>query len=189
MTILIAAIRNGEAVIGADTRVTKGDRIVKTSKSFSKLFQTPGFVVGVAGFHKIHNVAKEVFGGKLPIDKKWMAMRTERHAIQLAEELHARLKESMGEAGTVNAEVSKDDLHTEVLILTEKRIFKVDAYQCCTESDSFEAVGSGEVVALGALSALYHQTQLPLISIVEQSLKTACDLVVTCGEPLSLVKL
>jgi len=175
----IVAIRqkhSGVVYMGADTCMTSGTRKMTIQEPKMRVLDIPGkgggkMVIGAAGFVR---GAYEVEHLELPKHHKRLT------AVQyLRKEFVPAWRELVEKGGMkATAEGGLEHNFNDLLVVYHGQIFQIDQFVCVTEADhDYEAIGSGEQVALGCLYQIMTTRILP-----SQSDTAVCEILLTALE-------
>ncbi len=158
-TTILAAIKDGKAVIGGDGQVTLGDTVLKSkARKVRKLFKDR-ILAGFAG-----SVAD---------------------AFTLFEKFEGKINEFNGDIRRASVELAKEwrsdrilrRLEANLIVLDEKHIYILSGSGDVIEpDDKIAAIGSGAGYALSAARALDQNTKLSVNEVVEKSLAIASEI-------------
>lgn len=158
-TTILAVCRNGKVVMAGDGQVTVGDTVMKhQARKVRKMY---------------HDKILAGFSGATA------------DAFTLFERLEGKLDQYSGNLTRAAVELAKDWRLDRALRRLEALLIAADREQCLVLSgsgdviepdDGLAAVGSGAPYALAAARALTAHTDLPLRTVVEESLKIAASI-------------
>lgn len=157
MSTIVAVIKNGKACIAADSLTTFGD-IRQTSEhdlTSDKILNYENNYVGIVGSAAHHVVMKHVFEH----EKDLINLDSTLDVYKTFLALHPVLKQNY----FLNAKDEDDDSYEssriDALILNPKGLFGLYALREVFEYKKYWAIGAGAEIALGALYAMYDQTE------------------------------
>ncbi|QCQ20881.1 ATP-dependent protease subunit HslV [Desulfoglaeba alkanexedens] len=158
-TTILTVCRNGKVVMAGDGQVTVGDTIMKhQARKVRKMY---------------HDKILAGFSGATA------------DAFTLFERLEGKLDQYSGNLTRAAVELAKDWRLDRALRRLEALLIAADREQCLVLSgsgdviepdDGLAAVGSGAPYALAAARALTAHTDLPLRTLVEESMKIAASI-------------
>ncbi len=102
--------------------------------------------------------------------------------------IHHFMKQHLGFIPTTQPGQAFENTPMNALVMTPTNLYKVDSGRAVYEFTRFWALGSGEMVALGALEAL-SQFELPIDEVARRSLATVASFESKPAEIVGLVKL
>lgn len=186
MTVAVAAIHRGVAVIGADTQVVRNDRVGRTAQNFQKLVEFDHFICAFAGLGKVMTVVEEMARDSSYIKKAkpYLKLKNQHEVLAFTRDVWQLLNDQVENAFSTYPEEAKV---AELLILTKSTIYRVDSFDEISMSDTFDSIGSGQDVAYGAMSVLYDHVDQGLVDLskaVKKALGVACAACISCGEPV-----
>jgi len=156
MSTIVAVIKNGKACIAADSLTTFGD-IRQTSDhdlTSNKILSYENSYVGIVGSAAHHLVMKHVFENEQDLINFDSTIDVYKTFLAL----HPVLKQNY----FLNAKDEDDDSYEssriDALIINPNGLFGLYALREVFEYKKFWAVGAGSEIALGALYAMYDQT-------------------------------
>lgn len=170
MTVVCAAILDGQTVIGCDTLISTSSKKIRPSR-FSKLVVFDNFIIGAAGTNTVFHVLDD-------FHKKYKAIaapKTAGKCYKLTRQIFIEYADRVKELLTYS---KSDEDGCSLLVVTKDKIFSCDEFST-EEFTTYQSIGSGESYALGSL----HST-FPADDCVEAALKAACYYDKDCGEPL-----
>lgn len=175
-----------KTVIAADSLFSAGDMRLNGTDT-SKIIKFPNFIVGFSGICTVQIVLKRLSKNKKFTKNKFMVMKNVFHANKFAKvvfsELDSLLLES-GEAEELRGFVG------ELIILTDKKIFRTDKYGFVSEFDDYTSIGCANEILAGAVMALYSdvETEDDLVNLANKAIQIACDCSLSCGPPVTVVE-
>jgi ATP-dependent protease HslVU (ClpYQ) peptidase subunit len=170
MTVIVAIRDAGNRTItlGSDQQTTDNAEVFSTDNG-SKWVCFNGVWVGVSGPTRVLNV----FEAEL---EQVVGRGGDVHGIpdRLAEQLRAR-----GHDLAHGREYPS--LGVSMLIVNENGLWEVSSDLAITWNAPFWAVGSGRMIALGTMKALFDNGEDDLVHIVRMAVKNACHYLADCG--------
>lgn len=186
MTILIGAIHNGKAYIGADTLWTWDDSFVRehTTSKFIDLdedLQTRNkILIATAGQDKFTQLLEKV----LQLQPNLVNFSDRRGLIKLVEELHKEAKCS-GVGDSDNNQLPDHDLTFLIATSASDKLWVVESDYGVTSFDDYVCVGSGQIIGEGAMKAL-SKSGIFGDGAVHIALESVCELHPYCGGRLEI---
>ena len=153
MTTIVAAKKNGQVAIAADSLTTFGDtRLADHYKRVhDKILRANGSWIGVSGSSAHHLVLESV----LEEMKNEVRLNSRAEIFETFRKIHPILKERC----FLNPKEEEDDPYESsqitALIANATGIYAVYSYREVFDYDRFWAIGSGRNFALGAMYAIY----------------------------------
>ncbi len=147
MTTLVGIQGRSWALLGADTRVTSEGTIYRMPKHHSKIAQIDGILIASAGDVRGINVLEHSL--KIP---KVTAKSDEQFITSY---LIPAIRQAFSEAGYEKTSDGVSSHETEFLVAYKGKIYEIDSdYSWVQDSRNIYALGSGGMIALGALATL-----------------------------------
>jgi ATP-dependent HslUV protease subunit HslV len=182
MSTLVVVRKGNMAVIGSDSRFTKGSIVISSQqkRNHHKIHRVEDAFVGFTGWSLMHNLFEDVLE-KYPGN---LDFRSRKHIFRTFLFLHQKIKEDYFVQTREKDDQPVESSQWDCLIACPCGIFEVDSYRTVTEYDRFWADGSGVRFALGAMSAVYDTHEDPEV-IARAGLKAACEFDDGSGLPIS----
>ncbi|MDQ3180269.1 MAG: hypothetical protein M3Q33_07090 [Acidobacteriota bacterium] len=181
MSTIVIVKKDGYAAIAADTLTTFGN--TKESAEYivnsEKIFKYRENFLGVTGSASL-GIAVEDF---LKQTKKKVSFQSAADIFRFGLLLHKELKENY----FLRAD-DEEDFETfrgDILILNPKGIFGLSSYRYVQEFSKFYANGSGSEYALGALFALYNDTNKNCEEIARLGVEAGAEFDDASGLPIT----
>ncbi len=186
MTVIAAAIKNGQVSIAADTQSSLGPLTVRADykKNASKLLEVNGNVIGMAGWVATSQIIEHLIRTKpdlFKLNNRWEIFET-------LLTLQKKLKRHYFLETSEDSDQPVESNQLDGLIINSHGIFSFASYREVGEYKQFWALGSGRRLALGAMHALYH-TEASAVEIAEAGVRAAAEFDDGCSLPLSSVSL
>lgn len=185
MSTLVIVRKGAFAAIGSDSLFSQGSIKVspRHKTNHHKIHRFNDAYIGFTGWSVFHNIFESVME-RYPGD---LDFRSRRHIFESFQKLHRRLKEDL-----FVLTHEKDDQPVESsqwggLIATPSGIFELCSFRSVYEYSTFWADGSGMRFALGAMHAIYDQTD-DVEVIARAGLEAACEFDEGSGPPIQLFK-
>lgn len=153
MTCIVGLIDNGKVYIGGDSCVSRG--YVQQTMSSPKVFRNGHFLIGYSGSLRMAELLRFAFSPpEHPKD-----ISTERYfATLFADALRTTLKD----AGNATKNNEQESSTGYFLVGYQGRLITIEADYSFTEvADGWDAIGSGNEVALGAMHATKDMSLIP----------------------------
>ena len=186
MTILIGAIHNGKAYIGADSLWTWDDNFVRehTTSKFIDLRVEPAprnkILIATAGQDKFTQLLEKV----LQTHPNLINFADRRGLIKLVEELHKEAKIS-GVGDADNNQLPDHDLTFLIATSASNKLWVVESDYGVTSFDDYVCVGSGQFLGEGAMMAL-SKSGIFGDGAVHIALESVCELHPYCGGAIEI---
>ena len=171
-TTVLGMVRNGAAVLGADGQVTVGQTVMKHHSRKIRSMYNGTVLAGFAGSAADAFTLSEKFEAKLQEYRG----NLERAAVELAREW--RSDKYLRQLEAMLAVINR-----------EKALIVSGTGDVIEPDDGIVAIGSGGSFALSAARALARQTELPIRTIVEQSLRIAAEICVYTNKNIIIEEL
>jgi ATP-dependent protease HslVU (ClpYQ) peptidase subunit len=158
LTTIVAAKKNGQVAIAADSLTTFGDtRLADHYKRVhDKILRSNGSWIGVSGSSAHHLVLESV----LEEMKSEVRLNSRAEIFETFRRIHPILKERC----FLNPKEEEDDPYESsqitALIANPTGIYAVYSYREVFDYDRFWAIGSGRNFALGAMYAIYDNMRV-----------------------------
>lgn len=172
MSIVVAAVIEGEVHMAADRRVSR-DHLILTPRT--KIHSSGPLCVGVAGMTRLHQIVKKLIG-KMNISPRLPAM-TQSESISVVEDILDRIIKANQDEGL------EFPIQGEFLIGFGPHLFWAEGnrYWDRVEPGRFGAIGSGNQFALGA-----SFEKPPSVAILTRMVRAACEHNLSCGDGFDL---
>jgi len=157
-TTILGLVRDGHACLGGDGQVTVGDTALKHTAKKIRRLNDGNVLVGFAGAVADSLTLVDRFEAHLAKHPG----RIERAAVDLAKEWRT------------DRHLSRLDA-TLCVVDRTKALLVAGSGEVVEPEDGLIAAGSGGIYALSAARALVRHTQLPIRTIVEESLRVAAE--------------
>ncbi len=183
MSIICAAIKNGEIAMAADTQLGFGTTKVsaKYLKNSGKLFSVNGNVIGIVGWSAVTNIVEHL----LQIKPELFNLSSRDDIYETLMRLHGIMKEDYFIETKEDDDQPVESNQLDALIINPNGLFEIGSYRDVYEYNLFWAIGSGRRYALGAMEAVYGM-ELSASEIVVAGAKAACEFNDSCGVPITV---
>lgn len=189
MTVVVAAMSGNGTVVGADSCTTIGNRKLVKMINGSKLVQFDNFVVGLSGIGPLREIldlmlSEPLSEGEEADDYDWKKHRVNcNNDVSKFLEKFMDLFQDLGDAESMGT--------VELLVVTKDKIFCTMGESTVFQVKDFWSVGSGSDYAMGVLDTVHtpDMSKDNLLSIVSQSIETACKFADGCQPPVELIVL
>ncbi len=157
MSIVCAAIKNGEVAIAADTQLTVSSIVVTAAddKNFNKLIKVNGSVIGLVGWASIQIMIETIIrenGNMFILDDRDTIYKSLNNLHNVMKENYSLI--TTDDEGNQPIESSQLD----GLIINKSGIFDIDCYRSVEQYYRFWATGSGKKYSIGAMEAAYDKS-------------------------------
>lgn len=186
MTIVAAAIKNGQVCIAGDTQSNFGSLKVnrKYVQDHKKIFEVNGNAIGVVGWSATCQILEHLIETNpelFKLNNRWEIFET-------LLTLHEKLKDDYFIETSEDSDQPVESNQLDALIINQHGIFQIGSYREVHEFTTFWALGSGKRIALGAMHSLYN-TNATAQEIAEAGVKAAAEFDDGCNLPLTSVLL
>ncbi len=186
MTVIVAVRNATKAVIAADTQETQGELFASGANRVDceKIQAFDQAYIGLAGsatHHRVFQSLRAYHKERLDFTHGMAIFDTLCGLQEILEEEYYLLREEKDEDDSQ----PYGSNHLSGMVINPAGIFQIESYREVTEYGQYWAVGSGAEIALGALHVLYEMLDDP-VEIARRAAAAACDLVVSCSEPIHL---
>ena len=181
MSVVCAAIKDGDIAIGCDTQISFGS-ISVTSKHLSnsnKLHKVNGSIIGIVGWNTLSDMVDHLIMNRA--DCFQLSSRMEIYSTLL--NLHTIMKSDYflkAKGGDDKEPVESSQLSA--LIVNQYGLFEITKYREVNQYQKFWTVGSGRQYALGAMQAVYS-SDLTAAQIVTAGIDASCEFDRACSLP------
>jgi ATP-dependent protease HslVU (ClpYQ) peptidase subunit len=178
MTCIIGLeLGNGKTLMGADRQYTTGWLIKEHSKEYSKIFELGLFMVGFSGHVKTHQIIEHF--------TKVGNEKTKNNIEYIIKNLILPIKTALREHGDLKKENEIENMESGYFLVSYAgKIYNVGYDFAISRSIyDFNAVGSGENLANGAMMALKN---LPPKKRIKKSLKIVSEFDAYVGGSLEI---
>jgi 20S proteasome alpha/beta subunit len=147
VTTLVGIQGRSWALLGADTRVTSEGTIYRMPKGHSKIIDVDGIFIATAGDVRGCNILEH--GLKIPK----VTAKSDEHFITSF--FIPAIRQAFADAGYEKTSDGVSSHETEFLVAYNGRIYEIDSdYSWVQDARNIYALGSGGMIALGALATL-----------------------------------
>lgn len=180
MSIVCAAMENGEVAIAADTQLSFGSLKINAPQlnNASKLFKVNDSVVGVVGWNAISSLFEYV----AEIHGEIFDFTDRKQIFATLLKLHGLLKEEYFLETSENRSQPVESLQLDAMIINANGIYEISSYREVNQYGRYWAIGSGMRYALGAMEALYD-TGISAKALVLNGVEAACKFDNSCSLP------
>ncbi len=188
MTICITARYGNKAYMASDGLIVASDRKIRNLKNCTKILKFKHCLVSYAGGCSMFTILQELSQDETFCKRKFMKMKDLKDMSRFAKEVYTRLKDNV-ECNPYYDE--DDDSSSQMLVLTKDSIYSCSSYMDVLEHNNYEAIGSGEDLAMGALAVLFDQitNEEDLKPLIERTIKIVCELSNGCGLPMFIYEI
>lgn len=176
MTCIVGLIEEGKVHIGGDSAVST---YITQTLTMKKVFRHKDCILGYSGSLRMLNLLAYAFS----VPEHPSDMSVERYLTTLFVDA---LRTTLKDAGNATKDSEKESSTGYFLIGYQRRLFQIGIdYSVMEVADSFQAIGSGHEVALGALHATKDMSLMPQKRI-ELALQAASHFCAGVGGPFSV---
>ena len=181
MSIICAALKNGEAAISCDTQQNFGSLSVsaKHIKNSNKIYQIDDSYIGIVGWNAISDMVEHL----MKFDKKSFRLNSRMEIYSTLIHLHEKMKDNYYIETREDDDQPVESNQLDALIINKNGIFQIGSYREVYEYKTFWAIGSGRRIALGAVHAVYDK-KISAKEITEIGVNAAAEFDDGCGLPL-----
>lgn len=180
MSVLAAAIKNGEVAIACDTQCSFGSLIVDSRNlhNHNKLYVIKDCVVGVIGWSAVACAIENLMSSKAE-----MLDFTNRRAIYATFlKIHPILRDEYYIEDDEDEEQPAESSQVSALIINRNGIFEVGRFREVNQFNKYWATGAGRKLALGAMYASYT-TSASASDVVKAGVLAASEFDDSCSGP------
>lgn len=183
MSIVCAAIKNGEVAIAADTQLGFGSTKVsaKYLNNPDKLYAVNGNVIGIVGWTAITNIVEHLLQTRPDL----FNLSTRDEIYETLMNLHGIMKDDYFIETKENEDQPVESNQLDAIIINKNGLFEIGSYRDVYEYSLFWAIGSGRRYALGAMDAVYN-TEMSASEIAVAGANAACTFDDGCGSPVTV---
>ncbi len=175
MTATVGVVSNGAVYIGSDSAGTAPGSGLQQSYAAQKAFRNGEFLFGTSGSYRRSQLLHYLFTPPAIEDDSDMLGYMVRHFIPAMKDLYSEHNEKLEE---------------HILVGARGHLFRIEAsFQVLETVDGFDAVGSGNFFALGAMSAHRHSQQDFPRTMIQAGLEAAAYFCASVREPFETVVL
>lgn len=154
MTCIVGLVEHGKVFIGGDSCVSRG-YIQQTMTAQKKVFRHGNFLIGYSGSLRMEQLLQFAFSP--PEHPKDLSI--ERYLATLFVDA---LRNALKEAGNAMKQNEQESSPGYFLVGYQGRLVTIESDYSFTEiADGFDAIGSGNEVALGAMHATKDMSLIP----------------------------
>lgn len=183
MSIVVVVKKNGKTVIGADTAQSDEDLLIKADYvvNHTKLMRCGSTWLGLAGWTVAQNILESLYARE---GETWrFGSRSE--IFETARRMHESLKSDYFLHTQEDKDQPVESSQLSALIANERGIFELESYRSVTEYEKFWAIGSGKILGLGAMHAVYDRLSDPA-DIARAGIEAACEFDDGCELPMDI---
>lgn len=180
MSVVAAAIKNGQVAIACDTQCSFGSLIVDSRNlhNHNKLYKIKDNVIGVIGWSAIANAMEHLMERK-----KESIDFSNRHTIyNTFLRIHPILKDEYYVEPDDDEEQPAESCQVNALIVNKNGIFEVGRFREVNQFNKYWAIGSGRRLALGAMFATYNSSA-SAEDVVKSAVMAASEFDDSCTGP------
>ena len=186
MTVITAAIKNGQVSISSDTQLNFGSLKVHANyvHNRKKIFQVNNSAIGITGWSATSQILEHLTETQpelFNLNSRWEIFET---LLSLQE----KLKDDYFIETNEDSDQPVESNQLDGLIVNENGIFQFSSYREVHQYEKFWSIGSGRRFALGAMHALYD-TKASAQEIAEAGAKAAAEFDDGCNLPLKTIAL
>ena len=180
MTVIVAVRKDDRAVIAADSAQSDGSLLVPQHfyRDFSKLRGCGECWLGSAGWSATADALDSIVRDHADA----LDFSSRAATFESARRIHRLLKKGYFIETQEDKEQPVESSQIDVLILGPAGIFEFESYRSVSEYSRYWAIGSGKILALGAMHALYDRLGDPK-DIACAGVEAACALDEACRLP------
>lgn len=183
MTVIAVVRKRGRAVIAADTAASDDSVIIRARyvRNHQKIFRCGDAWLGMAGWSAANDIVESLVrnhGEQLDFSDRVSIFETARR-------MHPLLKSEYHLETHEEKEQPVESSQLAMLIASPHGIYELDSYRTVTEYERFWALGSGRLLALGAMAAVYDRLD-DAEEIARIGVSVACEFDDGCAEPVTL---
>lgn len=180
MSVVCAAIKNGEIAIAADTQLSFGSLIVGAENlgNSSKLYVVEDNVIGVVGWNAVCSLFEYV----AEEHKEIFNFSDRKNILKTLFKLHTLLKNEYFLETHEDREQPVESIQLRAIIINCHGIYEINSYREVNHYSKYWAIGSGRYYALGALHSQY-ETHASAKELVLSGVASACCFDDGCSLP------
>lgn len=172
MTTIVGLCKNGQVILGADSQVTDGDRIIN-SLVMEKITKNNGYLIAGSGDSTPCDILQHIFKPPVPT----IAERKNLYKFMITKFVPA-MRETLEDNGW--KQIPGDDSGFSMLIAYDGELFDIgDDFSVLLSDTGIYGVGNGSKYAIGALS---------VGASMEEALTVAADNDIYTSGPFQIVK-
>lgn len=171
MSTIVAVSKDGESVIGADTLTKYGEQKESSSyiRDYSKVIEVGESLIAFVG-HASFGLVLKSYLSKLEAPP---ALSSKMEIFEMARAFHPVLKKEYHLVA--NDEDTFEGAEVDCLVLSDSGIYGIYSMQNVHQFSKFYAFGSGSQYALGAMAALYSESDFNARQIASKALEAAAE--------------
>ncbi len=184
MSIAVAIRKNRQLALGTDSQTSFGSsRVPSDNLRTTKIHQIGATYLATTGWGLYENILDDYLA-RAPDAKLETKGAIFAFFMTFWKELHDSYS-------FVKDQSDKDDespfgsLDASFLVISREGVFHVGADMSVTAFEKYYAIGSGADYALGAISALYHDTP-DTVTVCRKAIEAALDFDVLCGGEIDI---
>ncbi|NNF17206.1 MAG: MFS transporter [Gammaproteobacteria bacterium] len=182
MSIIVAVRKGDQAVLAADTAQSDDTLIMKSKYllNHNKLVQAGDSWIGLAGW----SASQDIFESLVRNHEELMKFGTRQEIFDSFIKIHKLMKDEYFIDTQEDKEQPVESSQMSAIIVNPNGLFEIESYRSVSEYSQFWALGSGKRLALGALHALYDQSD-DVVAIAKAAVTAACEFDDGCALPLT----
>lgn len=183
MSIVVAVAKDGEIVMAADSQDSFGDiNMPADNCPVTKILRVGKALLGTTGWAVYGNILEDYLAGKTPV------LTDERKVFRFFLGFWKAMHEtySFVDDQSRNDDAPFADLDSSFLVATGDRIFSVSSQMSVSRFLKYQAIGSGDEFALGALHALYDRG-FSARELAVAAVESAITFDSACGGPVEVL--
>lgn len=186
MSIIVAAKRNGQIAIAADTAQSHDSLLLSSTHvtNHRKLFRCGNSYVGLAGW----SASQEIFESLVRNHPDEINFDNREEIFETSRRLHKIMKDEYFLATDEDKEQPVESSQYGMLIANMHGIYELESYRSVAEFELYYALGSGKKLALGAMHASYEQGG-SAADVVTAGVRAACEFDDGCLLPMQLINI
>lgn len=181
MSIVCAAVKDGEIAISCDTQSNDGSLTVSSKhiKNSNKLYVVNDSIMGIVGWNAISGMVEHL----IEHNKESFKLNNRVEIFSSLVLLHEKMKDDYFIETKEHDQQPVESNQLDALIINKYGLFEIGSYREVNEFKTYWAIGSGRRIALGAMHALYDQ-KVTAKKVVESGVKAAAEFDDCCGLPV-----
>lgn len=182
MSVIVAVRKGSQAVLAADT-AQSDETLIMTSDylvNHNKLVHAGDSWIGLAGW----SASQDIFESLVRNHGELLELGSRQQIFDSFIRIHKVMKDEYFIDTQEDKEQPVESSQMSAMIVNARGLFEIESYRSVSEYTRFWALGSGRKLALGALHAMYEQTD-DVVAIAKAAVQAACAFDDGCALPLT----
>lgn len=183
MSVVVGVRKENKICIASDSQASLGPLKVsqKHLVNFQKILKVNDSYIGLVGWRATIQIIEHLITTKPDIFDLSSHLKIFESTLSIQSILKDKYFIETEEEDDQPVESSQ----ISAIIINKNGLFEIESYREIREFEDYWAIGSGDMLALGAMYALYHK-DYSASAIAEEAVQAACEYDEGCGLPVIL---